>query len=199
MKSGVVCSIFFLTVSHTSAAELSHELLDRVSNDPHVISATENRERIAGDPYRPLYHISAPKELIHDPNGLCQWKGRYHLFYQYRSPEPGWIIHWGHAYSDDLIHWKDLPIAIKPSLEESCFSGQTYVDEDRVIAMYHGTKAGNIVATADDELLLNWEKHPDNPVIPMHKEGDPYRVFDPCIWKEANGYYYCLTGSYKDG
>jgi beta-fructofuranosidase len=189
----------FAYAFNTLATELNPELLDRVSSDSHVIAATENRKRIADNPYRPLYHMSAPMELIHDPNGLCHWKGRYHLFYQYRVPEPGWIIHWGHAYSEDLVHWKDLPIAIKPSLEESCFSGQTFVDTDRVIAMYHGTKAGNIIAISKDELLLDWEKHPDNPVIPMHKDEDPYRVFDPCIWKESNGYYYSLTGSFKDG
>ena len=27
----------------------------------------------------------------------------------------------------------------------------------------------------------------------------PYRVFDPCIWKQDDGYYYSLSGTYKDG
>ena len=56
-----------------------------------------------------------------------------------------------------------------PDVERDCFSGQTLVEDDRVIAIYHGTRAGNGIATASDPLLINWAKHPDNPVIP----GDP--------------------------
>ena len=53
---------------------------------------------------------------MNDPNGLIQWKGQYHLFYQYNPFAPVWgSIHWGHAMSDDLVHWRDLPIALAPT------------------------------------------------------------------------------------
>jgi len=107
-----------------------------------------------------------------------------------------------HAVSDDLVHWKDLPLAIYPGIEMHCFSGSTLVEEDRVIAMYHGTTVGNVVAVSSDPLLLNWEKIPGNPVIPIvpldEKSGRPYRVYDPCIWKEEDGYY-SLSGTYWKG
>lgn len=182
--------------------------LKKISTNQEVMDFKRNRERVANNPYRPLYHMSAPDKLIHDANGLCHWQGKYHLFYQYLIERENWIIHWGHACSDDLIHWQDLPVAIKPTIEESCFSGQTLVEENRVIAMYHGTKAGNMIALAEDKYLLEWNKLSDNPVIPMHNRNVPnriynsslpYRIFDPCIWKEDNGYYYSLSGSYKDG
>ena len=32
---------------------------------------------------RPLYHVSAPVGWINDPNGLSEYDGRIHLFYQY--------------------------------------------------------------------------------------------------------------------
>lgn len=86
--------------------------------------------------------------------------------------------------SDDLVHWEDLPLAIYLGIEEKCFSGSTLVEEDRVIAMYHGTQAGNLVAVSSDPLLLNWEKITGNPVIPIVEVDEtqhPYRVFDPCI------------------
>ena len=70
-----------------------------------------------------------------------------------------------------------------------------------MIAIYHGTQSGNSIATASDPLLLNWRKHPGNPVIPIvpvDERGAPYRVFDPCIWVEEDGYY-ALSGTYKDG
>jgi len=44
-------------------------------------------------------------------------------------------VHWGHAVSDDLIHWRDLPYAIAPDVETSCYSGATLVEEDRVLRL----------------------------------------------------------------
>lgn len=137
---------------------------------------------------------------MNDPNGLCHWQGRYHLFYQRRLEDTS-RVHWAHAVSEDLIRWQDLPLALYPDTEKDCYSGQTFVEPDRVIAMYHGTQSGNAIATAADPLLLNWHKHPSNPVIPMpppREDGRPYRTFDPCIWKEDDGYY-ALSGSYWDG
>lgn len=155
----------------------------------------ESRQKLAADPHRPIYHYVNPEGTLNDPNGLCFWKGRWHLFYQAYPPEDP-RQHWGHAVSDDLIHWRDLPYAIYPNPEEKCFSGATLVEDDRVIAMYHGTKVGNMIAISHDPLLLNWEKLTGKPVIPFRKEGDPplpYSVFDPCLWKK-DGVYYALSG-----
>ena len=108
---------------------------------------------------------------------------------------------WGIAAADDLVHWRDLPPALYPDTELHCFSGQTLVEDDRVVAIYHGKESGNSTATATDPLLLNWEKHPDNPVIPNLKTDEyerPYNVFDPCIWKEEDGYY-SISGTSIDG
>ena len=78
---------------------------------------------------------------MNDPNGLCHWQGRYHMFYQFR-PTGVDRVHWGHTVSDDLIHWRDLPPAIFPTTERDCFSGQTLVEDNRVVAIYHGTQSG---------------------------------------------------------
>ena len=32
---------------------------------------------------RPAYHLSARVGWMNDPNGLCRYQGKYHLFYQY--------------------------------------------------------------------------------------------------------------------
>lgn len=157
------------------------------------------RQSYAGDPYRPIYHYVNPENTLNDPNGLCFWQGRWHLFYQAYPPEDP-RQHWGHAVSDDLIHWRDLPYAIYPHPEECCFSGAALVEDTpgaaRVLAMYHGTKVGNMLAESRDPLLLNWEKLTGQPVIPIASaDGSPlpYRVFDPCIWKKE-GVYYALSG-----
>ncbi len=172
----------------------------QLETNPLLLRMLESRRKQAGDPYRPIYHYVNPEGRLNDPNGLCFWQGRWHLFYQAYPPEDP-RQHWGHAVSDDLVHWRDLPLAIYPHPERCCFSGATLVEEDRVIAMYHGTTVGNMVAVSSDPLLLNWEKVTGQTVIPMTgPDGSPlpYRVFDPCIWKQ-DGTYYSLSGGTLPG
>jgi beta-fructofuranosidase len=149
----------------------------------------ESRNRLAADRYRPAYHFVSPESQMNDPNGLCFWQGRWHLFYQAYPPDeypnpadiPKRRQHWGHAVSEDLVHWRDLPYAIYPGLERMCFSGSTVVESDRVVAFYPGISAGQMVAIASDPLLLNWKKLEACPV------SSP--VGDSCIWKESNTYF----------
>lgn len=167
----------------------------QLKTNPLLQRLLNARRHYEGDPHRPLYHYVNPENTLNDPNGLCFWQGRWHLFYQAYPPEDP-RQHWGHAVSNNLIHWRDLPYAIYPNPEECCFSGTTLVEAERVIAIYHGTKVGNMVAVAHDPLLLNWEKVTGNAVIPFAGPNDPplpYTVFDPCIWKK-DGIYYALSG-----
>ncbi len=172
----------------------------QLKTNPLLRRFAMSRRRLARDPYRPLYHFVSPESRLNDPNGLCFWQGRWHLFYQGYPPEDP-RQHWGHAVSDDLIHWRDLPYAIYPNPEHACYSGATLVEKDRVVAMYHGTRVGNMVAVCGDPLLLNWEKVTGKAVIPSKSpDGEPlpYRVFDPCIWKK-DGLYYSLSGGTLPG
>ncbi len=169
-----------------------------MKTNPLMLRFAASRKKMAGERYRPIYHYVNPEGLLNDPNGLCFWQGRWHLFYQAYPPEDP-RQHWGHAVSDDLIHWRDLPLAIYPNPEKGCWSGATFVEDDRVIAIYHGWGAGTMVAVSSDPLLLNWKKVTGGPVIPVRKPGGPrlpYGVFDPCIWKK-DGIYYALTAGVR--
>jgi beta-fructofuranosidase len=172
----------------------------QLKTNPLMLRFIESRKKMADDPYRPIYHFVSPESTLNDPNGLCFWQGRWHMFYQAYPPEDR-RQHWGHAVSDDLVHWRDLPYAIYPNPEHACYSGSTLVEKDRVIAMYHGTRVGNMVAVSSDPLLLNWEKVTGKAVIPgKSPDGKPlpYRVFDPCIWTK-DGLYYSLSGGTLPG
>ena len=192
---------FTSKVPHYTFAETLEEQEEQLKTNPLMQRLIAYRKTYEGDPHRPIYHYINPEAMLNDPNGLCFWQGRWHLFYQAYPPEDT-RQHWGHAVSDDLIHWRDLPYAIYPNPERCCFSGSTYVEEDRVIAMYHGTVVGNMVAVSSDPLLLNWEKVSGKAVIPSrHADGtNPvYRVFDPCIWKKDDMYYSLSGGTLPHG
>ncbi|MDD2436129.1 MAG: glycoside hydrolase family 32 protein [Massilibacteroides sp.] len=165
----------------------SKEQLKELKKNLLIKRFQESRKQLSKDKHRPFYHFISPEGKLNDPNGLCFWQGKWHLFYQAYPPEDP-RQHWGHTVSTDLIHWSDLPYAIYPNPEEMVFSGSTWVEENRVIAMYHGVNVGNMVAVSEDPLLLNWTKVANKAVIPA---GDdlPYSVWDPNIWKKGDKYY----------
>lgn len=160
-----------------------------LKTNTQMLRFAASRRKLAADRYRPAYHFVSPESQLNDPNGLCFWQGRWHMFYQGYPPDEFPHLkdiskrrqHWGHAVSDDLVHWRDLPYAIYPGIEKMCFSGSTVVEENRVVAFYLGINAGQMVAFSKDPLLLNWEKLGGKPVKSP--------AGDSCIWKEGDTYF----------
>ena len=158
----------------------------------------------ANDPHRPAYHFTAPANWINDPNGLIEWRGHFHLFYQHNPFGALWgNMHWGHAISTDLIHWKHLPIALAPTPggpdAGGCFSGCAIDLGDRVLLMYTGVGENDLqlpcVATSSDDRLETWTKDDRNPVI-SSSPSDLNAVFfrDHTVWNE-DGIWYQGIGS----
>ncbi|MBE0653796.1 MAG: glycoside hydrolase family 32 protein [Bacteroidales bacterium] len=215
MKSKITLSLIVFAVSlfdaagqadtHSYKSFTPHEVysndsatqLEELENSQLLKRFAKSRKQLSKDPHRPLYHFVSPESMLNDPNGLCFYKGKWHMFYQAYPPDefPKPIKsdimkrrqHWGHAVSDDLIHWQDLPYAIYPDPEKMCFSGGTVVDGDTVYAFYPGIGAGQMAAKSSDPLLLNWEKITGKPVnTPVGG--------DACIWKEGDTFF-ALCGS----
>jgi beta-fructofuranosidase len=167
-----------------------------------IRAAGELRQKLQQDPHRPRYHFLPPWGWMNDPNGAIFWKGRYHLFYQYRRDAAypvDWHMEWGHASSADLIHWTHHPIALTPTQggpDGTCCASGVAVNNNGVPTLvYHGVPGGTCIATSQDEDLVRWAKHPANPVIPMPKPDQKveYGIYDPCAWKHGD-HWYALTG-----
>jgi beta-fructofuranosidase len=167
----------------------------------------ESRNRFASDRHRPSYHFLPAANWLNDPNGLIQWQGQVHLFYQYNPHGPfHGAIHWGHAASRDLIHWEDWPVALAPTPggpdQDGCWSGCAVDDGGKPVLVYTGGQCAEggllrqtqCLAMSDDG-LHTWRKYPGNPVIasPPVVDGQalahPADFRDPWVWREADGWY----------
>lgn len=141
--------------------------------------------------FRPQYFYSAGQGYLNDPNGLVYWKGRWHLFYQYTPTAiDARKKSWGHAVSDDLMTWQELPPAIdafyENGEEHNIFSGTGFVDKENnsrlfdtpdggVIFSFTCTGKGEYIAYADDEYLMDIKMMKHNPIITQNGR-DP-RIF----------------------
>ncbi|ELY66221.1 glycoside hydrolase family 32 protein [Natronococcus jeotgali] len=188
-------------------------LLEHEPKSAAALSAA--RERLADDHHRPRYHVSPPENWLNDPNGLLEWNGTYHVFYQYNpaGPHHG-TIHWGHAVSDDLVTWEDRPIALTPSPDgpdrDGCWSGCA-VDVDGTAKIVYTGGHGDVqlpcLATATDDDLVDWEKHPENPVIRSVPVDPPLRSTehwraefrDHNVWREDGIWHHLIGSGIEDG
>ena len=175
---------------------------------------------IAHDPLRPEYHLLPQHNWMNDPNGPIWWKGQYHLFYQLNPHAAVWgDMHWGHATSPDMIHWRHQPIALTPTPggpdSEGCFSGSAVVFNGKPAFIYTGVQNappaettihdGNdklretqMLATAEDDHLLHWKKQPA-PIIATPPQGMMVTGFrDPCPWREGDAWYLALGSGERE-
>jgi levanase/fructan beta-fructosidase len=184
-------------------------------------NSTDKKNSLKSEPqfseeelYRPNFHFTPEKSWMNDPNGMFYLNGKYHLYFQYYPDDTVWgPMHWGHAISEDLISWKEQPIALFPDSLGYIFSGSAVVDhkntsgfgKDGVTAVvaiftYHDMvkeKKGDIdfqsqaIAYSLDE-GQTWTKYAGNPVLPnsgIKDFRDPKVVWD----KERNRWIMALA------
>lgn len=132
------------------------------------------------EPFRPRFHYTPLRNWMNDPNGLVYHAGEYHLFYQYNPHGSQWgHMSWGHAVSADLVHWRELPVAI-PETDHMIFSGSAVVDRHNVTMLGDGAAPPMIAAFTGYHVARNiqaqhlayshdhgrtWTHYDGNPVI----------------------------------
>ena len=151
------------------------------------------------------HHFEPNSGWMNDPNGLCFYNGQYHAFFQYNPYAPQWdTMHWGHAVSEDLIHWTQIDTALYPDQpyedEGGCFSGSA-VEKDGTLHLFYTSVShamGQTQSVAISRDGAHFEKHPSNPIIPRGpyctKDGRNPDFRDPKVF-EAFGKYCMAVGS----
>ena len=129
------------------------------------------------DFYRPSYHHTPSYGWMNDPNGMFYKDGIYHLCYQYNPYGSKWgNMHWGHAISRDLIHWKEVEPTIARDPMGHIFSGSAVIDKegtanygkDAIVALYTSAsdKNGQIQCMAySTDGGYTFHKYSENPVL----------------------------------
>ena len=158
--------------------------------------------------YRPLYHITPSKGWINDPNGFAFFKGKYHLYAQHNPYKTEWgPMHWLHFTSEDLVHWKEEGVVMKPDApydnEYGCFSGSSIEKDGKLYVLYTGALWGHQVqCLAVSEDGHHFEKYLKNPIIAEKELARGYIIQDfrdPKVFKKDGIYYVLLVGRHKKG
>lgn len=172
----------------------------------------ENGNDMAGrgkDPWRLQFHLMPPDGWLNDPNGLCQFRGEYHVFFQYSPGQPeGGMKHWGHYISPDLLHWEYAGIALSPEKEyesRGAYSGSALIRDGKMHLFYTGNvkltgnydyitngRQGNTIHVSSEDgrtfgektLLLTNDDYPDNLTChvrdPKVMPGEEIGISDGC-------------------
>lgn len=151
-------------------------------------------QSLFNEEYRPQFHFSPRSGWIGDPDGLIRYQNKYHLFW------------WGHAVSDDLVHWEEIVYPMRGDDGSfSYYTGSVVVDKNNTSGFGGGTKPPMVAiytahnkATGIQDQRLSFstdyelfQYYSGNPVLNL----DSKEFRDPDVfWHEATQkWIMCIT------
>lgn len=163
---------------------------------------------------RETYHFVPWKNWINDPNGLCWFRGYYHMFYQFNPHGQKWSnMYWGHAVSRDLMHWTHLPVVLAPQedilerpeeLKGGAFSGCAVALEDEVVFYLtrHRGPLQDCVDTVEQQWMMRSRDmihfSEEKCVVACQPDGASFDFRDPKVIQVGEKWYMVL-GSAMEG
>lgn len=198
----------FVDVSRYKGKKFSLEFSEQVEGVEKIFQSDRfvGEDSLYKERLRPKVHFTTRRGWSNDPNGLVYYDGEYHLFYQHNPYGIKWgNMTWGHAVSNDLLHWEELPIALEPDELGTMFSGSAIIDykntagfgEDKTPAMIvfytaadmEGEKQQQCVAYSTDK-GRTFTKYEGNPIIPTERKFGSGHERDPKVfWYEPGSHW----------
>lgn len=188
---------------------------DRLMSDSKSLTMIEPSDTIKDsinlyhEDLRPQFHFSPDRGWNNDPNGLVFYQGQYHLFFQHNPFGYEWDnMHWGHAVSRDLVHWKQQAEALYPDAMGMIYSGSAVVDWKNTSGFGKGSQPPLVLiyTSAGDKFSQclaysadggkSFAKFDGNPVIPQITGGNR----DPKVmWHEPTHRWVMVLWVEKEG
>lgn len=170
---------------------IPHSAIARLDQSVSLGEGLRDAEDLYQERYRPQFHFTPKRGWNNDPNGLVYLNGSWHMFFQYNPFGINWgNMHWGHAVSHDLLHWRELPVALfQKTLLDMAFSGSAIMDRKNkagfngqdtsptMVLAFTSTGRGECLAYSLDD-GQTFTEYTGNPVI-QHTGRDP-----KIIWYE---------------
>lgn len=159
------------------------------------------------DVSRPRLHFTAQAGWINDPLGLTFHDGRYHLFFQFVPGQTEWgpDQRWGHATSEDLLHWTEGPVALSPGDGDGgIWSGSIVVPDEGPAALFYTSvdladvQVGRArLARPTDDTWNEWAKKDVVAELPAEVDVVAYR--DPYVFHDGTSWRMLMGAGLADG
>ena len=177
------------------------------------VAAIEKNADMTEGRFRLGHHLMPPVGWLNDPNGLCWYKGKYHVFFQYAPFDvEGGLKFWGHYTSEDMIDWKYEGTALYPDSSYDChgvYSGSALVDDGKLHLFFTGNvkidgdydyiNEGRETSTlhVESEDGIHFSNKEEVISFSEYPEEFPCHIRDPKVWKENGKYFMVLGGRLK--
>ena len=107
--------------------------MSALTNDLKKLTETAEKTAVKEGGFRQKLHLMPPVGWLNDPNGLCQFGGVFHAFFQYSPFDPeGGVKMWGHYTSRNMIDWEYKGVMLYPDQPFDCsgvYSGCAYIED----------------------------------------------------------------------
>lgn len=188
----------------------SAKSLNRIYQDDQI----NGSDSLYKESNRPQYHFTVKRGWSNDVNGPVFYNNQYHLFWQAFPFGLSWntgFMYWGHAVSKDLLHWKELPAALKLDSLGSPWSGSAVIDRnndggwgENALVLYYtafdrvsGKQVQCIAYSTDNGATFN--RFAGNPVIDSNWEMQTTDTRDPHVFWHELSKHWIMVLLEKDG
>jgi fructan beta-fructosidase len=201
-----------ITVNYENPS-VSSSMLEAALSKIYQSDSFVGQSGIYREQNRPLLHFTTKVGWINDPNGLIYCDGEYHLYYQHNPYEREWEnMHWGHAVSNDLVHWTEVGDALYPDEFGTMFSGTAVIDHNNTSGF--GTNDNPpfmVFYTADNpdrevqcmayslDKGRTFTKYSGNPIIDSKDKWNSRDTRDPKVFWYEVGKHWVLVVNERDG
>lgn len=161
--------------------------------------------------WRQALHLEAPKGWLNDPNGLCFFGGKYHVYFQYSPDNANGSGKkcWGHYESENLTSWTFTGTVLQPDCaddKDGVYSGCSLVNDGKLNIFY----TGNVKENGDHDYIFSGRganvikvtstdgsKMSEKKTLLKNSDYPTFcscHVRDPKVWYE-NGKYHMILGA----